>query len=280
MSKCIFMKGIPWSWKSTYAKWLWIARFNRDDVRIETWEKEQVIEWMEKQFMVDNVGQDIVIDNTHMNPNSLNQKIEFAQSLWYITEVVDMRNMFTTKEDYLAASLHRNKWRDVIVPESVIYEMYLSEYQARLPYKSKIIICDIDWTVAEIEHRLHYIKWDIKDHDSFYDNVWGDTPILPVIDTINQLALEHTIIMVSGRRNQCYWETKKWLEKYWVHYDYILMRNSWDYRKDTEVKKSFYDKCLSKNDIFAVFDDRKAVVDMRRSLWLYVFDCNQSWKEF
>lgn len=276
MPKCTFIKWLPGSGKSTYAKTLWVSIFNRDTARIEYPHlKEKEIWILELDFMRDNIEYDICIDNTHMW-KSLLGKIEFAKQLWYDVEVFDTRTLYDSDKEYLQQSLLQNIIREEKVPESVIYEMYLSEIKIDWP----VYVCDIDWTLANLDHRLHYIKWEKKDHDSFYNNVADDEPIPAMIDTINALWKNATIILVSGRRNECYWDTMRWLEDYWVRYDYILMRNSWDFSPDTNVKTKIYNRCLKQNNVVWVFDDRINVVDMRRELWLYVFDVNQTRTQF
>jgi hypothetical protein len=156
--------------------------------------------------------------------------------------------------------------------------MFLANYIDAI--NKRVIICDIDWTVANLGHRLHFIQWEKKDHEWFYANVWLDTPIQPVIDVINSLSKSHTIIFVSWRRNQTYRDTKSWLHKYGVQYDYLLMRWSWDRRPDTEVKEWIYNRCLKDLNIVWVFDDRPSVCEKRRELGLFVFNCQQGYKEF
>ena len=283
MSKCIFLKGLSWSWKSTYANWLGIAVFNRDKARLDFPSlKEDDIALLEQTFMTKNTDKDICIDNTHM-AKSLDWKVNFAKHLWYEVEVVDMFDVICNWDRswasalvYLSKCLEQNLMRDAVVPECVIYEMFLHNY---IDTNAKVIICDIDWTVANLEHRLHFLEWK-KDHDSFYANVWWDTPIQPVIDVINQLSKAYTIIFVSWRRNKTYRDTKSWLHKYGVHYDYILMRWWRDYRPDTEVKEWIYNRCLKDLDIVWVFDDRPSVCRKRIELGLFVFNCQQGNKEF
>lgn len=286
--KCTFLKWLPWSGKSHYASSLGVAVFNRDKARLDfPILKEEDIALLEQTFMTKNTDKDICIDNVHMSDKSLSEKIVLARSLWYEIEVVDMFDVICkgigsviAPDLYLTRCLEQNLKRDAVVPESVIYEMYLANYSYYYSEDDKVFICDIDWTLANLEHRLHFLEWEKKDHGWFYANVWWDSPIQPVIDVINQLTLYNVIILVSWRRNQTYRDTKNWLHKYGVKYDYLLMRWGWDRRPDTEVKESIYNKCLKNLNIVGVFDDRPSVVAKWRKLGLFVFNCQQGNKDF
>ena len=279
MAKAIVMQWLSWSWKSTKAeefKKEWYIVFNRDMARLEnpTMKEKEIIK-LEDNFILDNVWNDIVIDNTHMNSKSRYLLYEKLKQSWYEITKYDMAIDFTSNEEYLEVSILRNSIRQWTskVPNSVIYQQYLQEYE--IPWK--VIICDIDWTVANLEHRLHYIKQEKKDHDSFYANVKNDTPIVQTIEIVRSLKESwYTIVMMSGRRNQTCEDTEAWLDNYNVPYDYLLMRSWWDKRPDHEVKLELYERCLRKNDVFLAIDDRKSIVDLWRSLWIFVLDVRQT----
>ena len=55
---------------------------------------------------------------------------------------------------------------------------------------SNIILCDIDGTVANNEHRQHYLK-NQKDWKSFFDEMVND---IPIHDVINKIIEEKKIV--------------------------------------------------------------------------------------
>lgn len=180
---------------------------------------------------------------------------------------------YPTSQEYLEKSLDRNSKREwqKKVPDSVIHQMFLQTYEMHKP----VVIVDIDWTLAKMSDRIKCIQQEPKNHDEFYARVLEDTPHQPVVNVVNMLADTHTIIIVSWRRNQSCADTIQRLNKYWVKYNHILMRNANDRRPDRMVKKEIYERCLKWNDIRMVFDDRKQVVDFWKEQWLYVFNCCQ-----
>ena len=136
-----------------------------------------------------------------------------------------------------------------------------------------IYLCDIDGTVADCQHRIHFIKE--KDWRGFFAAVGGDSPIWPVIQTIKLLkAAGATIIMMSGRSDECLQETTMWLQRWEIPFDELYMRRAGDHRPDNIAKESMLARVGQKwdlNKVVAVFDDRQQVVDMYREKGLKVF---------
>jgi hypothetical protein len=100
-------------------------------------------------------------------------------------------------------------------------------------YDKKIIICDIDGTIANLQHRLHYIKnadgtkkkYKDADWDSFHKACVDDTPINWVIRILANIygaykgsqieeATEVEVFFFSGRNESVRQETLDWL---WKH---------------------------------------------------------------
>lgn len=143
-------------------------------------------------------------------------------------------------------------------------------------------IFDIDGTIANIEHRLHFIKlpddvhmytdWK-PDWDAFNEACDLDAPIQSVINMCRLLSNTHYIIMCTGRMNTGYVEikTRNWLAKYGIEYHDLMMRKDKDYRSDHVVKEEMLDEIEKYFHVAGVFDDRKQVVEMwrRRGLTCY-----------
>lgn len=132
--------------------------------------------------------------------------------------------------------------------------------------EQKTIICDLDGTLCNIEHRLHFLDGK-KDWDSFYGACPDDIPNLWCVSLIESMyAQGYSIVFVSGRRESTREQTVAWLQQYlkdgmWAE---LYMRKDGDYRKDSIIKKEIYDEHLSERNILFVLDDRRQVVDMWR----------------
>lgn len=137
-----------------------------------------------------------------------------------------------------------------------------------------IYICDIDGTIANIDHRLHFIQQEPKDWNAFFEACEDDEPIKDVINLITDLSRNHEIFMVSGRSDQVRNKTIDWLRRWDVPCYEIYMRKAGDHRQDSIVKSELLDQLIrdySRTLIVGIFEDRKQVVDMYRARGLRVF---------
>lgn len=140
-----------------------------------------------------------------------------------------------------------------------------------------IYLVDIDGTIADLSHRLHFIEKEPADWDGFFAACPDDKPIHEVIDTINQLGESAVLIMVTGRSERCRVQTEKWLNLYINGWNGLYMRADGDHRHDDVIKAELLDEIVADKrisslaDITGVFEDRQQVVDMYRAKGLRVF---------
>jgi len=130
------------------------------------------------------------------------------------------------------------------------------------------IICDIDGTVADCSHRLHWIRSKPKNWKAFFAGAMDDKPILEMIVTINALKNENRIIFCTGRSESNRNVTSDWLATYvgeWTKLCPIYMREDGDYRHDDIVKEELLVKIRKAGyEPTLAFDDRDRVVAMWR----------------
>lgn len=147
-----------------------------------------------------------------------------------------------------------------------------------------VIVCDIDGTIADLTHRLHFIndehgKLKHPDWDSFFAAVKEDTPIDPVRTIVYALhKFGYDIVYVSGRRDdaQCRRDTRAWLVRHSFPRGELLMRPNGDTRPDDIIKHELYVKYIKPNcNVLLVLDDRDRVVKMWRAEGLTCFQVNE-----
>lgn len=133
---------------------------------------------------------------------------------------------------------------------------------------------DIDGTLANLTHRLHFIKTEPKNWDEFFRACWGDTPIWPVIRVAQALAEKCRVVFVTGRSDACREDTSAWLAWYDL-FGQVYMRKTGDHRPDDVVKPELLRKLqteLAEDEVLmGVFEDRKTVVDAYRKMGVQVF---------
>ena len=146
-----------------------------------------------------------------------------------------------------------------------------------------LYIFDVDGTVALIDHRRHLLEGDDPDKwRKFYAACDKDLPNTPVIETLERLWESGADIwFFSGRSSEVRGKTVDWLSEHTSfacqsqHYmdTTLVMRELGDTTADDDLKRSWYEGMLDidKERLVAVFDDRKRVVDMWRSLGVTCF---------
>lgn len=130
------------------------------------------------------------------------------------------------------------------------------------------IIVDIDGTLADIAHRLHFIRSEGKpDWDSFFDACGSDEPITPVVALTACLsARPNTVIYCSGRTERVRNTTESWLKRVGLWPKHLYMRADGDHRPDDIIKRELLARIRADGfDPVLAIDDRKRVVDMWRA---------------
>jgi hypothetical protein len=131
-----------------------------------------------------------------------------------------------------------------------------------------IIAFDLDGTLCNIEHRLHFIQSKPKDWPAFFRACVDDTPVWPMINLARHLPDGWTIEVWSGRSDEVREQTMIWLARHGLGNGYIStlrMRKAGDYRADNIVKGEWFDALPVDQRPALAFDDRQQVVDMWRS---------------
>lgn len=129
----------------------------------------------------------------------------------------------------------------------------------------QVYVFDIDSTLADNEHRVHFLHGEEKDWDSFFAAQGDDGPIEGTIQLAQALYdAGYVIVLCTGRMAQYREVTEQWLDKYDIKYDMLLMRPNGDFRGDDVIKAELLEEHLSGYEVAGIFEDRKRVVDALR----------------
>lgn len=142
-----------------------------------------------------------------------------------------------------------------------------------------IYIFDIDGTIADLSHRLHFIQDKPANWSAFFAACGDDKPITDMFKLAWSLAETSAIVLVSGRSDECRDATVAWLKlhKFPAPCRKVYMRKAGDHREDYVVKGELLDDLIREwsvpkhFQIAGVFEDRKQVVEMYRARGLRVF---------
>ena len=140
------------------------------------------------------------------------------------------------------------------------------------------IVVDIDGTLADITHRLHYISGAHADYKSFFANVGGDALNEWCRELIRAFAARYRIVLVSGRPDSTLDDTRVWLARNHVAYHELhLVRRNGDFGPDHELKRAWM-RTYGKDRILFAVEDRQRVVDMWRDEGVVCLQCT-AWTE-
>lgn len=137
------------------------------------------------------------------------------------------------------------------------------------------IIVDLDGTLCDVEHRVHYVRSKPKNWKAFNESMELDRPYIWCIELIAAMkARGYKIIFVTGRDDNFRDMTTKWLENHNVVFDELHMRRAGDFREDSDVKEEIYKNDIEKKtQVLFVVDDRRSVVERWRKLGLICLQC-------
>lgn len=146
--------------------------------------------------------------------------------------------------------------------------------------KEKAIIVDLDGTLTDVEHRVHFVQLSVKNWKEFNDRMIHDPLNVWCYELIAAMKSRgYKIIFVTGRGEDYRGHTEDWLKRHHVDYDLLYMRKVNDFREDDDVKEEIYrQKIESLYQVLFVVDDRKSVVKRWREMDLICLQCE--WGEF
>lgn len=153
------------------------------------------------------------------------------------------------------------------------------------------VICDLDGTLCNLDHRLKYIKGKTKDWDKFFSLVREDTVIEPVAYLLDALlacvgSIWHAeILFVSGRPEKTRRDTLSWITTTAqlefldsVNNPKLYMRKDGDFRPDTIVKSEILDQIIAEGyEVLFAIDDRPSVIKMWEDRGIFVFRVKSHW---
>lgn len=291
MKKLYFLKGLPGSGKSTWAKKKQAdepntVRVNKDELRsmfhngVHSKGREAYILEIRNYSVMKALeqGHNVIVDDTNFNPVHETDMRVAAKLTGAEFEIVDMRSSIEPESSYLERCIANDLKRSKSVGESVIRQMF-NQYIRKAGIPSKqidfigglevAVICDLDGTLC--------LFGDKNPYDRDFEN---DIPNKAVLDILERIDIcnfegfgENTkLIFMSGRSAKHFEVTRKWLDDLGFRIYPLFMRSEGDTRKDFVVKQELYEKNVKgKYNVSFVLDDRNQVVNLWRDLGLTCF---------
>lgn len=132
---------------------------------------------------------------------------------------------------------------------------------------TKVIVFDIDGTLANIEHRRAFVATKPKNWKAFNAGIPNDTPHEDIVWLTRRLYThDTTVVLCSGRGEEQREVTEKQMKDFGVTFDKLYMRPARDHRQDSIVKVELLQQIRAEfGEPFLWFDDRSQVVNAIRA---------------
>lgn len=142
-----------------------------------------------------------------------------------------------------------------------------------------LVIFDLDGTIANIDHRTHFVRGNNREWDSFFRECVNDLPVPHVIETFHaHLSAGHKARVWSARSDVVRGETERWLADNGIDPCFLQhMRAEGDSTPDVELKRYWLNQECERPDL--VYDDRQRVVDMWRAEGIPCFQVTANWED-
>jgi predicted ATPase len=133
---------------------------------------------------------------------------------------------------------------------------------------NKIIVFDIDGTLADVTHRRQFVATKPKNWVAWNAGMSRDTvheDIRWMLMKLRRVPGSKTILC-SGRGEETREVTEQWLSDNRIPYEDLYMRKAKDYRQDYIVKVELLAQIREEHgEPYMWFDDRQQVVDAIRA---------------
>lgn len=283
MVKLIVLSGLPGSGKSTRAKEIveqsgdWV-RVNKDSLRPMLhcdkpfqFRQEKATKKAERAVAKEllSSGYNIVVDDTNLTERHVQPWKDLAKELNAKFEHIVMD---ASIEDCISRDERRGNDGGKHIGKSTIINMARQSGMGEAFGQSEVIF-DVDGTIADLSHRLHYIQQEPKDWNNFFEYVWLDSPILENIKILEGYHNRgYRVILMSGRDESTRENTEWWLAEKKIPYYTLIMRPSGDHRPDDLIKEELFNRYCKPELIEKIYDDRPRVIRMWTRIGMNVVD--------
>lgn len=288
--KITLLVGPPGSGKSTLAR-----KMAAETGAVYVNQDSQQGEHMDIFFDAVLNGKDIIVDRMNFNKQQRAKYLDYAKykQPTYQSEIIVLHENYETCLARVRARFGNHETINEEKSARGALQTFFTKYERPLEGeadvltfkypegpKEKVIVCDLDGTLCDVEHRRHHVRkpaGEKKDWKAFFDGIPDDPVNQWCLDIILKFAIGGiSTVFCSGRDDNQRKNTRDWLVKYGVGHLPLYMRNRHDPRQDSIVKENILDfELLTRYEPYFMIDDRKQVVDMWRRRGFVCLQCDE-----
>lgn len=254
-------------------------------------------------------GKSIVVDRMNFSKGQRARYLDIARSHGYSTHITVLHESYNTCLTRIRARKNHETIKDEKACRGAL-QTFFTKYERVTDdeadvvlrcwpegVKEKAIICDLDGTLCNIDHRLFTVRppkeWEEEvaqaklekrknihgwkaDWASFFYNIPGDTINQWCADIVEKFSTTVQIVYCSGRPDDHKRTTLSWLENNLLFFGHLYMRPRGDHRDDSIIKEILLDfEILTRFDPYFAIDDRARVVAMWRKRGIVTLACHE-----
>ncbi|MFF7245835.1 hypothetical protein ACFZBU_18235 [Embleya sp. NPDC008237] len=124
-----------------------------------------------------------------------------------------------------------------------------------------LAVFDLDGTVADTRHRLHFVESRPHDWTAFFAAAAQDAPLEEGVALAKASVETHEVVYVTGRPERCRRDTLDWLRRHGLPRGRLLMRADRDRRPARVAKPELLRELARGRTVGMVVDDDARVCE-------------------
>lgn len=282
--KLTLLVGPPGSGKSSYARKNF-GIFATDYISQDDQGKEGHKEKFNKALLD---KRDIVVDRMNFSKEQRQRYLLPAKEAGYTTEIYILHESYETCFTRCSERTEHPTIKDSKTASKVL-DFFFKKYERvtddeadtvtrKWPegFKRDAIICDLDGTLCNINHRLRFVKQEKKDWKGFFERMNLDLVNPWCQELLQKFSENYAIVLASGRPDDYKRITRCWIEEHGIDSTNLYMRRRGDFRPDDVVKEIILDfEILTRFEPYFFIDDRQNVVDLWRRRGYTCLQCDK-----
>ncbi|WP_157734445.1 MULTISPECIES: hypothetical protein [Frankia] len=134
-----------------------------------------------------------------------------------------------------------------------------------VPEQRPLAVIDVDGVVADVRHRLRFLRASPGDWEAFFAAAPADPPLAEGVELVHRLARDHEVVWLTGRPERSRAATWRWLGEQGLPLGELRMRPDDDRRPARVFKRAELRQLGARRQVAVVVDDDPAVVDLLRA---------------
>ncbi|MFD7839835.1 HAD family acid phosphatase [Streptomyces sp. NPDC059761] len=128
-----------------------------------------------------------------------------------------------------------------------------------------LAVFDIDNTLADTDHRQHFLEGRPRDWDGFFGAAPADPPLARGVALAVEQEADCEVVYLTGRPERCRADTEEWLTRHGLPEGRLWMRGNQDRRPARTTKLEVLRRIARGREVRMLVDDDELVCQAARA---------------